>query len=190
VQTAWGRLGDGVFGMPSTYDTVPDIITSAKGLGSGVPISVVITRPEIADAFAGPHINTFGGNPLSARAGLVTLETIERDDLIANAKRQGETILPALHEMRRAHPIVGDVRGRGLMIGVELVRDRRSKEPAAREAALVLEAMRERGVLVGRGGRWGSVLRIQPSLVFGDTETAEMLAALDASLAEVSRTSA
>ncbi len=116
VQTAWGRLGDGLFAMPSTYGTVPDIITSAKGLGSGVPISVVITRPEIADAFKGPHINTFGGNPLSSRAGLVTIETIARERLVDNARRQGETILAALHDLQRATPLIGDVRGRGLMI--------------------------------------------------------------------------
>ncbi len=184
VQTAWGRLGDGMFAMPSTYDTIPDIITSAKGLGSGVPISVVITRPEIADAFKGPHINTFGGNPLSSRAALVTLETIAREQLVANAKRQGETILAALGEMRGRHALVGDVRGRGLMIGVELVKDRKTKEPAAQETSDVVEAMRARGVLIGRGGRWGSVLRIQPPLVFGDLETSEMLQALDAVLAD------
>jgi 4-aminobutyrate aminotransferase-like enzyme len=187
VQTAWGRLGDGLFAMPSTYGTVPDIITSAKGLGSGVPISVVITRPEIADAFKGPHINTFGGNPLSSRAGLVTIETIARERLVDNARKQGETILAALRDLQRATPLIGDVRGRGLMIGVELVKDRATKEPAAAEAMAVTEAMRERGVLIGRGGRWGSVLRIQPPLVFGDAETAEMLAAFEASVAEVSR---
>jgi 4-aminobutyrate aminotransferase-like enzyme len=187
VQTAWGRLGDGLFAMPSTYDTVPDIITSAKGLGGGVPISVVITRPEIADSFKGPHINTFGGNPLSARAALVTLAVVERESLIANAKRQGERILAALHEMRRTHAVIGDVRGRGLMIGVELVKDRTSKEPATQAAADVVEGMRERGVLIGRGGRWSSVLRIQPPLVFGDRETEEMLAALDGALVAVTR---
>ncbi len=187
VQTAWGRLGDGLFAMPSTYDTIPDIITSAKGLGSGVPISVVITRPEIADAFKGPHINTFGGNPLSARAGLVTLQTIEREDLIANARRQGETMLTALREMQRRHRVVGDVRGRGLMLGVELVKDRACKTPAPEATTDVVEGMRERGVLIGRGGRWGSVLRIQPPLVFGDAETDEMLTALDAELAAAAR---
>jgi 4-aminobutyrate aminotransferase-like enzyme len=187
VQTAWGRLGDGLFAMPSSYGIVPDIITSAKGLGSGVPISVVITRPEIADAFAGPHINTFGGNPLSARAALVTLETIEREQLVANARRQGAAMLAALGEMRGRFPLIGDVRGRGLMLGVELVKDRATKEPASAEAVAVTEAMRERGVLIGRGGRWGSVLRIQPPLVFGDAETSEMLTALETSLAEVSR---
>lgn len=190
VQTAWGRLGDGRFGMPSTYDTIPDIITSAKGIASGVPMSVVITRPEIADAFKGPHINTFGGNPLASRAALVTLEVIDRERLTANAKRQGAAILDALREMQRRYPLIGEVRGRGLMIGVELVRDRAGKEPAAQEATRILEAMRERGVLIGRGGRWASVLRIQPPLVFGDAETREMLAALDATFAQVERSRA
>jgi 4-aminobutyrate aminotransferase-like enzyme len=106
---------------------------------------------------------------------------------VDNARKQGETILAALRDLQRATPLIGDVRGRGLMIGVELVKDRATKEPAAAEAMAVTEAMRERGVLIGRGGRWGSVLRIQPPLVFGDAETAEMLAAFEASVAEVSR---
>jgi len=183
VQTAWGRLGDGMFGMPSTYGVVPDIITSAKGLANGLPISVTITRPELADAFKGPHINTFGGNPLSARAARVTLEVVQRERLIDNAKRQGHTLLSELRALQDRYPLIGEVRGHGLMIGVEFVKDRGTKEPATSETGTFLELMRERGLLVGRGGRWSSVVRIQPPLIFDDSDTAELLRAFESSLA-------
>ncbi|MBC5811225.1 MAG: aspartate aminotransferase family protein [Candidatus Eremiobacteraeota bacterium] len=183
VQTGWGRLGDGMFGINSTYDVIPDIITSAKGAASGMPLGICITRPELADAFKGPHINTFGGNPLSTRAGRVTIEVIEKKDLIANAKRQGARLLAGLRDLQQRFPLIGDVRGRGLMIGVELVKDPVSKEYATAEAARFLEEMRKRKILVGRGGRWGNVIRIQPALIFDDSDTAEFLKAFEASLA-------
>ncbi len=183
VQTGWGRLGDGMFGMPSTYGVVPDIITSAKGLGSGAPIGITITRPELADVFKGPHINTFGGNPLSSRAAKVTIEVIEKRDLIANAKRQGETLLGALRELQRRFQTIGEVRGHGLMIGVELVKDSASKAYAPAETNRFLEEMRKRGVLVGKGGRFGNVIRIQPPLIFSDEDSREFLHAFEESIA-------
>ena len=185
VQTGWGRLGDGMFGMVSTYGVVPDIITSAKGLASGVPIGITITRPELADVFKGPHINTFGGNPLSARAARVTIDAISRRDLIGNAKRQGEKLLSALRELQKRFPIVGDVRGHGLMIGVELVKDRESKTYAPEAATNLLEEMRKRHVLVGKGGRFGNIIRIQPPLIFDDQDTAVFLKAFEESIAAV-----
>ena len=183
VQTGWGRLGDGMFGMPSTYGVVPDIITSAKGLGSGVPIGITITRAELADVFKGPHINTFGGNPLSSRAATVTIEVIEKRDLIANAKRQGETMIGSLRDLQKRYPIMGEVRGRGLMIGVELVKDPQTKAYAVSETSQFLEEMRKRGVLVGKGGRYGNVVRIQPPLVFSDDDSREFLRAFEESIA-------
>lgn len=183
VQTGWGRLGDGMFGMISTYGVVPDIITSAKGLASGLPIGITITRPELADVFKGPHINTFGGNSLSTRAAKVTIDVIEKRDLIANAKRQGEAILGGLRELQKRYPLMGDVRGQGLMIGVEFVKDPSTKEYAPAEATRFLEEMRKQGVLVGKGGRFGNVIRIQPPLIFGDDDTREFLRAFEASLA-------
>ncbi len=183
VQAGWGRLGDGMFGISSTYGVVPDIITSAKGLGSGVPIGITITRPELADVFKGPHINTFGGNPLSSRAASVTIEVIEKRDLIANAKRQGETLLGSLRELQKRYNIMGEVRGRGLMIGVELVNDRQTKAYAPAQATQFLEQMRKRGVLVGKGGRFGNIIRIQPPLIFSDDDSREFLRAFEESLA-------
>jgi 4-aminobutyrate aminotransferase-like enzyme len=183
VQAGWGRLGDGMFGMVSTYGVVPDIITSAKGLGSGVPVGITVTRPELADVFKGPHINTFGGNPLSSRAARVTIEVIEKRDLIANAKRQGDALLAGLRDLQQRYPTIGEVRGRGLMVGVELVKDRTSKAYAAQEATQLLEEMRKRKVLVGKGGRFGNVIRIQPPLIFSSADVSEFLRAFDDSMA-------
>ena len=183
VQAGWGRCGDGMFGMVSSYGVVPDIITSAKGLASGVPIGITITRPELADVFKGPHINTFGGNPLASRAAKVTIEVIEKRDLIANAKRQGQTLLGGLRDLQKRFPLIGEVRGKGLMIGVELVKDRQSKAYAAAEATRLVDEMRKRGVLVGKGGRFGNIIRIQPPLIFSDGDSAEFLRAFEGSLA-------
>jgi 4-aminobutyrate aminotransferase-like enzyme len=183
VQTGWGRMGDGMFGITGTYGVVPDIITSAKGLASGMPIGITITRPELADIFKGPHINTFGGNPISSRAARVTIEVIEKRNLIANAKRQGEKLLAGLRDLQKRYPLMGDVRGHGLMIGVELVKDPQTKAYAPAEATRMLEEMRKRNVLIGKGGRFGNVLRIQPPLIFDDSDTTEFLKAFADSLA-------
>ena len=188
VQAGWGRLGDGMFAIASTYGVVPDIITSAKGLGSGVPIGLTITRPEIADVFKGPHINTFGGNALSTRAARVTIEVIEKQRLIANAKRQGETLLAGLRDLQGRFALIGDVRGGGLMIGVELVKDRKTKAYAAAETTRVMEELFARRILVGKGGRFGNVVRIQPPLIFSDEDSREFLRAFEESLAAVSAT--
>ncbi len=182
VQAGWGRMGDGIFGMVSSYGVVPDIITSAKGLASGLPIGITITRPELADTFKGPHINTFGGNPLSTRAATVTIEMIEKKQLVANAKKQGDALLAGLRDLAKKFPIMGEVRGRGLMIGVELVRDAKSKAYYPEAANRVLEAMRERGVLLGKGGRFGNILRIQPPLIFSSDDVNVFLKALESSL--------
>lgn len=183
VQTGWGRLGDGMFGMVSTYNVIPDIITSAKGLGSGLPIGIVITRPELSDVFKGPHINTFGGNPLSTKAATATIEYIEKHQLIENAKRQGDRLLAGLRDLQSRYDVIGEVRGYGLMLGIELVTDRKSKGYNARGATQMLEEMRKRGVLIGKGGRFGNVLRIQPPLIFDASDTDRFLRAFTESIA-------
>ena len=186
VQAGWGRLGDGWFGMVSSYGVVPDIITSAKGLGSGFPIGITITRPELADTFKGPHINTFGGNPLAMRAASVTLDVVEKQDLIANCKRQGETMMAGLRDLAKTYQAIGDVRGKGLMIGVELVSDRAKKTIAPDLATKMLEEMRKRKVLIGKGGRYGNVLRIQPPFIFTADDVREFLDAFKESMAAIS----
>ena len=183
VQAGWGRMGDGFFGMVSTYDVVPDIITSAKGLASGFPIGITITRPELADTFKGPHINTFGGNPVASRAASVTLDVIEKRDLIANCKRQGEALMAGMRDLGKKYEIIGEVRGKGLMIGVELVHDRATKRVAPDLATKMLEEMRKRKVLIGKGGRYGNVLRIQPPFIFNDNDSRDFLKAFGEALA-------
>jgi 4-aminobutyrate aminotransferase-like enzyme len=183
VQAGWGRLGDGWFGMVSSYGVVPDIITSAKGLASGFPIGITITRPELADTFKGPHINTFGGNPIATKAAKITLDVIEKRDLIANCKRQGESMMAGLLDLAGTYESIGEVRGKGLMIGVELVRDRKSKVPASELATRMLEEMRKRNVLIGKGGRYGNVIRIQPPFIFDANDVHEFVAAFKESLA-------
>ena len=183
VQTGWGRLGDDWFGMVGTYGVVPDIITSAKGLASGLPIGVTITRPELADTFKGPHINTFGGNPLSTRAAKVTIDVIEKKQLIANAKKQGDALLGGLRELQKKYPIIGEVRGHGLMLGIELVKDPKTKAYDPESATRILELMRERGVLIGKGGRYGNILRLQPPLIFSNDDVKEFIRAFESSLA-------
>ncbi|MBC5805586.1 MAG: aspartate aminotransferase family protein [Candidatus Eremiobacter antarcticus] len=163
VQTAWGRLGGHLFGV-NDWGVMPDIVTSAKGLAGGLPISVVITRREIADSYPGPHINTFGGNPLSARAAEATLDVIQEERLADNAKTMGDALLAELKAMMGSHPFIGEVRGRGLMIGVELVEDRVTKRPATRATEFVVNACKEGGLLVGRGGQFNNTIRIQPPL--------------------------
>ena len=186
VQTGWGRLGRNLFGI-SDWGVTPDIVTSAKGLGNGLPISVVLARREVADAYKGPHINTFGGNPVAARAGLATLQTIEEEGLIAGAGRVGAQLLGRLHELAEKHPLIGEVRGRGLMLGVELVSDRKTKEPATAAAEFVLNACMRNGLLIGRGGTWMNTLRIQPPLIVSAEQVEEAARILDVALEAASK---
>jgi 4-aminobutyrate aminotransferase-like enzyme len=186
VQTAWGRLGRNMFGI-SDWGVTPDIVTSAKGLGNGYPISIVVARREVADAYKGPHINTFGGNPVSARAALATLEVVEEEGLAANAQRMGDRLMQGLRALAAQRLLIGDVRGRGLMIGVELVRDRVTKEPAGDATEAVVNACRDAGLLVGRGGAFGNVIRIQPPLIISATQVDDALAMFDTALAAAER---
>ena len=186
VQTAWGRLGKSLFGI-SDWGVTPDIVTSAKGLANGLPISIVIARREIADAYSGPHINTFGGNPLSARAASATLDVIEEERLTENAAEVGGHLMNRLRELAEKHPVVGDVRGRGLMLGIELVTDRKTKAPAGAAAERVLNVCKDKGLLIGRGGLYSSTLRIQPPLVITKAHADEAARILDEALALADR---
>jgi 4-aminobutyrate aminotransferase-like enzyme len=186
VQTAWGRLGRSMFGI-SDWGVTPDIVTSAKGLGNGFPISIVIARREVADSYKGPHINTFGGNPVSARAALAALEIVDEEGLAENAQRMGARLMFGLQELALRRPLIGDVRGRGLMIGVELVRNRDTKEPAGPATEAVLDACRDAGLLVGRGGAEGNVIRIQPPLIITSAQVDDALGIFDAALARAER---
>jgi alanine-glyoxylate transaminase / (R)-3-amino-2-methylpropionate-pyruvate transaminase len=164
VQTGFGRTGDHYWGFQN-YGVTPDIVTMAKGIGNGVPLAAVTTRSEIAEALTRRiHFNTFGGNPVSMAAGLAVLDVIDEDGLQENARKLGGHFLAGLRRLQDRHPLVGDVRGMGLMLGVQLVSDPATRTPATAETLEVLEAAREMGVLLGKGGLDGNVLRIKPPL--------------------------
>jgi alanine-glyoxylate transaminase/(R)-3-amino-2-methylpropionate-pyruvate transaminase len=183
VQTGFGRTGDHFWGFEN-WDVVPDIVTMAKGIGNGWPLAAVTTRREIAEALTQRiHFNTFGGNPVAMAAGLAVLDILEEDGLQENARVLGRRLKAGLRDLQRRHLLVGDVRGMGLMLGVELVTDRRTKAPATEETQAVWERMRELGVLVGKGGLYGNVLRIKPPLCITAAEVDFALGALEEALA-------
>ena len=164
VQTGFGRTGDHYWGFEN-FDVVPDIVVMAKGIGNGVPLAAVTTTAEIARALTQRiHFNTFGGNPVCMAAGSAVLDVIDEDGLQNNCKVVGKRLRTGLDKLMREHSIIGDVRGMGLMLGVELVRDRATKEPAKAETLELLESAREMGVLIGKGGIDGNVVRIKPPM--------------------------
>ncbi|HQZ81845.1 MAG TPA: aspartate aminotransferase family protein [Pyrinomonadaceae bacterium] len=182
VQTAWGRTGDKWFGIEHT-GVKPDIITSAKGMGNGVPIGWTIATAEVADKFPGLTFATFGGNPVSMAAGLAVIKFIENNDLLTNTRVVGDYFRGRLEELKEKHAIIGDVRGRGLMQGIELVKDRETKEPAADAVLKVFEETKRQGVLIGKGGLYGNVIRTGMMLNSTKDNVDELIAALDAGFA-------
>src|SRR5580692_261671 len=182
VQTAWGRTGGKWFGIEQ-YGVTPDVITSAKGLGNGFPIGVTVAKPEVADAMKGATISTFGGNPMAATAGKAVLDYIEEQNLRVNAAEVGAYLRDKLLELQEKHALIGEVRGMGLMQGVELVEDRKTRVPATAAMAQLMEATRANRIMVGKGGLYGNVLRISPPLNIGKTDVDEFARLLDASLA-------
>jgi alanine-glyoxylate transaminase/(R)-3-amino-2-methylpropionate-pyruvate transaminase len=187
VQTGFGRTGDHYWGFQN-FDVVPDFVTMAKGIGNGAPLAAVTTRMEIAKTLAQRiHFNTFGGNPVSMAAGLAVLDVIDEDGLQENSRVLGARFKDGLESLQRRHPLVGDVRGMGLMLGVELVRDRDRKVPAKEETLEVLEAAREMGVLIGKGGLDGNVLRIKPPMCITTHDVDYALEVLDVALGQAGR---
>jgi 4-aminobutyrate aminotransferase len=183
VQTAWGRTGSKWFGIEH-WDVVPDIITSAKGLGNGMPIGVTIARPEVADAMMGVTISTFGGNPVATTAAKAVLDYVEERNLLRNTEETGGYLRGRLLDLKDKYQMIGDVRGMGLLQAIELVEDRRSKAPANVATLQVMEAARENRIMVGRGGLNGNVLRLSPPMNIGRADVDEFILRLDASLAK------
>lgn len=184
VQTAWGRTGDKWFGIEQ-YGVVPDILTSAKGLGNGTPIAVTVAKPEVADAMKGLTISTFGGNPVAATAAKAVLDFIDEENLKSNAARTGAHLRARLEELRGRHTLIGDVRGMGLMQALELVDNRATKEPAPGATTALMEAARDQRILVGKGGLHGNVIRISPPLNITRGDVDEFITRLDAALSAV-----
>jgi 4-aminobutyrate aminotransferase-like enzyme len=167
VQAGLTRLGDHYWGFEDS-GVIPDIVTMGKPMGDGHPLAVVVTTPEIAATWAekSGYFNTFGGNPVSAAVGKAVLEVVERENVLAGVKAAGDRLLSGLRAMSDRYGIIGEVRGKGLFVGVELVRDRVSKEAATSECALIVEKMRESGVLISQNGPLDNILKFRPPLVF------------------------
>jgi 4-aminobutyrate aminotransferase len=184
VQTAWGRTGNRWFGIEH-YGVVPDILTSAKGLGNGMPIAVTVATPEVAGRVRGLTISTFGGNPVTTAAACAVIEFIEEENLLANTAQMGALLRQHLEALKEKHPLIGDVRGMGLLQALELVRDRATKEPAPEETAALMEAARDQRLLVGKGGLHGNVIRLSPPMNIGRVDVEEFARLLDAALGRV-----
>ncbi|MCP2261178.1 4-aminobutyrate aminotransferase [Streptoalloteichus tenebrarius] len=185
VQTGWGRTGDHFWGIQA-HGVVPDAMTFAKGLGNGLAIGGVVARGELMDAITAQSISTFGGNPLATAGANAVLDYLENHDLQANAAKLGTRLLTGLRAATEHNEIVGDVRGVGLMIGVELV-EPGGDTPNPRAAARVLEEAKARGLLVGKGGLHGNVVRMAPPMTLTEDEADEGLEALVAALESVRR---
>jgi len=186
VQTGWGRTGGKWFGIEH-YGVTPDIITGAKGLANGLPVGLTVARPEVADAVRGLTISTFGGNPVVATAAKAVIDFIDDNDLLTNVSEVGAHLRGHLEELKAKYPLIGDVRGMGLMQAIELVEDRQSKTPATKATLALMEAARENRLLIGRGGMHGNVARITPPLNISRADVDEFVARLDASLCRVSQ---
>jgi 4-aminobutyrate aminotransferase-like enzyme len=180
VQTGWGRTGK-MFGIDH-YGVKPDVMTFAKGMANGSPIGCTATTGPISASLRPLSFATFGGNPVTSAAALATLRVIQKQRLADNARVQGDHLHAGLRELQRKYPVIGDVRGMGLMQGLELVGENKTPDPQT--VGRVLEGTRRRGVLIGKGGLWGNVLRIAPPLTVDRSNIDELLAALDASFAE------
>ena len=183
VQTAWGRTGSKWFGIEQ-YGVTPDVITSAKGLGNGMPIGLTLARAEVADSVKGATISTFGGNPIAATAGKAVIDYIEEENLRVNTAEVGAYLRGKLEELAEKHAIIGQVRGMGLLQAMELVEDRKTKTPATAATAAFLEAARENRLLAGKGGLYGNVIRLSPPMNIAKADVDEFARLADRSLSQ------
>jgi 4-aminobutyrate aminotransferase len=182
VQTAWGRTGDRWCAIEH-WGVEPEVITFAKGMGNGVPVGATIATPEVADSIKGNSISTFGGNPITMAAARAVIEIIERDRLKENARQVGDYLRERLTELAAKHPVIGDVRGMGLMQALELVGE--GKAPAPREAAALMEKAKDAGLIIGKGGLHGNCIRLSPPLNISTADVDEAVGILDRSLAAI-----
>jgi 4-aminobutyrate aminotransferase-like enzyme len=180
VQTGCGRVGDH-FWCFQAHDVVPDIVTVGKPIGNGHPLGVVVTTQRLADAFNNgmEYFNTFGGNPVSCAIGLEVLSIIRDEGLQQQAHDIGLYLIDGLKQQQQRHPIIGDVRGSGLFLGIELVTDAGQKTPATAQARYLANRMRQKGILMSTDGPDDNVLKIKPPMVFGREDADVLLEALD-----------
>lgn len=186
VQVGFGRVGDKFWGF-ELQDVVPDIVVMGKPIGNGHPLAAVVVTNEIANAFNNgmEYFNTFGGNPVSMAAGLAVLDVIEKEEMQQHAKDAGEYLMNGLRILMHKHPIISDVRGHGLFIGAEMVKDRDTLEPAIPEIDIVVEKVREKGYLLSTDGPLHNVLKIKPPMPFNKLNADELIQYLDEALAEL-----
>ena len=182
VQVGFGRVGDDMWAF-TEHDVIPDIVTMGKPIGNGHPMAAVFTTPEIAASFEEMEFFcTFGGNPVSCATGMAVLDEIEDRDLMGRARDLGGRFIEGLRELQLRHPIIGDVRGRGLFLGFEMVRDSDTLEPAADEAQALVDFMRDRGVLMSTDGPLHNVIKIKPPMVLNEEDVEITLSLLDEGL--------
>ena len=185
VQTGFGRTGTHYWGF-ETQGVIPDIVTMAKGIGNGAPLAAVVTTPKIAAVMAQKvHFNTFGGNPVVSAIGKAVLEVIDQEKTQQNCLELGNHILAGLNKLKAKYKIIGDVRGRGLMLGIEFVKDKATKEPNKEGCAQAVENARELGLLLGKGGLWGQTIRFAPPMNITKADADFLLAVLDEAIGAV-----
>mgnify|MGYP001273245071 FL=1 len=184
VQTGFGRTGDKWFGIEH-WGIEPDIMTMAKGIANGMPVGATIAKEDIANSFTGLSLATYGGNPVSMAATKATLETMDAENVPKRAGILGRILRERLEEFKDRYEAIGDVRGMGLMQAIEFVKDRKSKEPDPAMTIRFMEAAKKHQLLIGKGGRWGNVLRIAPPMLISETELKDGIEIIDKALAEV-----
>ena len=185
VQVGFGRVGSHFWAF-ETQEVVPDIVTLGKPIANGHPMAVVVTTPEIAAAFHNgmEYFNTFGGNPVSCAIGMAVLDVIEKEHLQKNARRVGYRLLKGFEKLKENFPLIGDVRGQGLFVGVELVKNRKTLEPAAKEATYIINRLREHGILISTDGPLHNILKLKPPMVFSEQNADDVVEVLGRILAE------
>lgn len=185
VQVGFARLGTHFWGF-QTQGVVPDIVVLGKPIGNGFPLAAVVTTPEIAEAFDNgmEFFSTFGGNPVSCAVGMATLDVLEEEHLQENARRVGRHLMAGLKDLQERHSLIGDVRGLGLFLGLDLVRDREIRTPAPEQAAYIVNRLRERGILSGTDGPHHNVIKLRPPLIFSEADSDLFIGTLDSVLKE------
>jgi len=188
VQSGLCRLGDHMWGFQDS-DVIPDIVTMGKPMGDGHPLAAVVTTPEIAERFARKYhyFNTFGGNPVSAAVGMAVLDVIENENILQNVHDAGSYLAAGLRTLAENNPLIGDVRGKGLFYGLDMVRDPETREPADVEARKISEFLRNNGVLLGVSGPHNNVIKIRPPLVFSKQNADQLVDCLQLALADDSK---
>jgi 4-aminobutyrate aminotransferase-like enzyme len=182
VQVGFGRVGSHMWAFQES-GVVPDIVVMGKPIGNGHPMAAVFTTPEIASSFGGMEFfSTFGGNPVSCAIGMAVMDVIERDGLMERASELGLRFTEGLLSLKDSHEIIGDVRGRGLFLGFEMVRDRKTIVPASKEATAIVDSMREMGVLMSTDGPLHNVIKIKPPMVLNEEDVDDTLSKLDRAL--------